>query len=90
MQKTNSFFSFLGYRNIQTNQINENKLIDTSGNSELDEFIKETQNDSKYCDFIEWIPNNYLENVKYLTKGGNSNIFLWNLEFNHTFGYKSY
>ncbi|PKY15242.1 hypothetical protein RhiirB3_520262 [Rhizophagus irregularis] len=34
----------------------------TFGNSELDEFIKETQNDSKYCDFIEWIPNNYLEN----------------------------
>ncbi|CAB5365182.1 unnamed protein product [Rhizophagus irregularis] len=71
-------------RSIQTNKVNkyENKLIDTTGNSKLDEFIEETQNNSKYCDdFIEWIPNNYLENVNHLAKGGNSNIFCgtWNL-----------
>jgi hypothetical protein len=68
-------------RSIPTNKF-ENKLFDTSENFKFDEFIKETQNNSKYCDdFIEWIPNNYLENVKYITKGGNSEIFCgnWNL-----------
>jgi hypothetical protein len=59
-----------------------NIQVVTSGNSKFDEFIKETQNNSKYCgDFIEWIPNNYLENVEDLTKEANSEIFCgnWNL-----------
>jgi hypothetical protein len=76
-------------RNVQINEVNiiENELINgkTSGNFILDEFIKETQLNSKYCDdFIEWIPRSNLENVKYLTNGGNSKIYFgtWNLLLN--------
>ncbi len=57
----------------------------SSGNLELDEFIKETQQNSKFCDdFVEWIPNTNLENIKYLTNGGNSNVYygIWNLLLN--------
>src|ERR1051325_1450092 len=61
-----------------------NKLEDDSirGNSKINEFIKETQLNSKYCDdFIEWIPHSSLENIKFLTYGGNSKIYFgtWNL-----------
>ena len=55
---------------------------ETSGNLILDEFIKETQLNSKHCDdFIEWIPHSNLENIKYLTNGGNSKVYIgtWNL-----------
>jgi hypothetical protein len=65
----------------------KNELTDdkTSGNFKLDEFIKETQLNSKYCDdFIEWIPHSNLENVKYLTNGGSSKVYFgtWNLLLN--------
>ncbi|EXX54523.1 Tpk2p [Rhizophagus irregularis DAOM 197198w] len=65
----------------------KNKLIDnkTSGSFILDEFIKETQLNSKYCDdFIEWVPHSNLENIQYLTNGGNSKIYFgtWNLLLN--------
>ena len=53
-----------------------------SGLNKLNEFITETQLKSKYCDdFIEWIPRKNLENVKYLTRGGNSEVYsgIWNL-----------
>ena len=48
----------------------------------MDEFIKETLLNSQYCDdFIEWIPCSNLENIKYLTNGGNSKVYIgtWNL-----------
>ncbi|CAB5357415.1 unnamed protein product [Rhizophagus irregularis] len=65
----------------------KNNLIDskTSGNFKLDKFIEETQLNSKYCDdFIEWVPHSNLENIKYLTNGGNSKIYsgTWNLLLN--------
>jgi hypothetical protein len=69
------------FNNIQTNIINKSESIGnggsrTSGNSKLDGFIKETQLNSKYCDdFIEWIPYSNLENIKFLTNGGNSKIY---------------
>jgi len=71
-------------RSIQINQVNEseNELIITSGNSRLDEFIKETQDNSECCDdFVEWIPSNYLKNIKHLAEGGNSKVYCgtWNL-----------
>ncbi|GES77932.1 kinase-like domain-containing protein [Rhizophagus clarus] len=76
-------------RSVQINEINiiNDELIDnkTSGNFILDEFIKETQLNSKYCDdFIEWIPLSNLEDVKYSTNGGNSKIYFgtWNLLLN--------
>ncbi|RGB38916.1 kinase-like domain-containing protein [Rhizophagus diaphanus] len=76
-------------RSVKINETNitKKKFIDskTSGNSKLDEFIKETQLNSKYCDdFIEWIPRSDLENIKYLTNGGNSKVYTgtWNLILN--------
>jgi len=76
-------------RSVKINEVNITKkeFIDskTSGNSILDEFIKETQLNSKYCDdFIEWIPRSNLENIKYLTNGGNSKVYFgtWNLMLN--------
>ncbi|CAB4443532.1 unnamed protein product [Rhizophagus irregularis] len=56
-----------------------------SGNLKLDEFIKETQLNSKYCDdFIEWIPSSNLENIKHLANGGSSKVYfgIWNLSSN--------
>ncbi|CAB5365176.1 unnamed protein product [Rhizophagus irregularis] len=76
-------------RSVKINEVNITKkeFIDSkiSGNSILDEFIKETQLNSKYCDdFIEWIPRSNLENIKYLTNGGNSKVYFgtWNLMLN--------
>jgi hypothetical protein len=66
------------------NGLRKNELT-TSGNFKLDEFIKETQLNSKYCDdFIEWIPHLNLKNIKYLTDGGNSKVYFgtWNLSIN--------
>src|SRR5688572_14050153 len=43
-----------------------NSSSETSGNLELDEFIKETQQNSKACDdFVEWIPYSNLEDIKF-------------------------
>src|SRR5687767_12579782 len=56
-----------------------------SGNSELDEFIKETQLNSKHCDdFIEWIPRKNVKNIEFLADGGNSKVYsgTWNLLLN--------
>ncbi|CAB4486202.1 unnamed protein product [Rhizophagus irregularis] len=76
-------------RSVKINEVNITKkeFIDSkiSGNFKLDEFIKETQLNSKYCDdFIEWIPRSNLENIKYLTNGGNSKVYFgtWNLMLN--------
>ncbi|GBB83953.1 hypothetical protein RclHR1_01060017 [Rhizophagus clarus] len=75
---------------INNNNIFINEVIDsmTSGNYILDEFIINTQINSKYCDdFIEWIPHSNLENVKHLTNGGNSVVYYgtWNLLLNMSF-----
>ncbi|RGB38917.1 hypothetical protein C1646_812340 [Rhizophagus diaphanus] len=66
-------------------EVNIAKNSKTSGNSILDEFIEKTQLNSKCCDdFIEWIPRSNLENIKFLTNGGNSKIYYgtWSLLLN--------
>src|SRR5437016_3749233 len=48
----------------------------TSGNNEIDNLIQECQMKALMPDMIpEWIPYNNLRNVKYLTKGGYSEIY---------------
>ncbi|EXX58255.1 hypothetical protein GLOIN_2v1470673 [Rhizophagus irregularis DAOM 181602=DAOM 197198] len=52
----------------------------TSGNSDIDNLIQECQKVSLRPDkIIEWIPYNKLQNSKYITKGGYSEIYsaLW-------------
>src|SRR6266496_3590206 len=48
----------------------------TSGNNDIDNLIQECQIESFRPDrIIEWIPYNNLQNVKYMTKGGCSEIY---------------
>ncbi|RIA84043.1 kinase-like domain-containing protein [Glomus cerebriforme] len=48
----------------------------TSGNKEVDEFIKFQQIKAKKSgDLIEWIPYDKLSNIKYITQGGFSKIY---------------
>ncbi|RIB18893.1 hypothetical protein C2G38_1311844 [Gigaspora rosea] len=48
----------------------------TSDNSDIDEFIKQTQLNAKtFKDIIEWIPFNKFTNIKYLAKGGFGTVF---------------
>ncbi|POG67190.1 kinase-like domain-containing protein [Rhizophagus irregularis DAOM 181602=DAOM 197198] len=48
----------------------------TSGNNVIDNLIKSCQMETFTPDgIIEWIPYNNLENIKYLTKGGFSDIY---------------
>ena len=53
----------------------------TSGNDEIDNLIKKCQMETnKSHNVVEWIPYNNLQNIKYLTKGGFSEIYtaIWN------------
>ena len=48
----------------------------TSGNNDVDNLIQQCQMETFRPDFIvEWIPYNNLQNIKYLTKGGCSEIY---------------
>src|SRR6266542_3283627 len=48
----------------------------TSGNDRIDDLIQKCQMESYTPDYIiEWIPYNNLQNIKYLTKGGCSEIY---------------
>src|SRR5204863_8129644 len=48
----------------------------TSGNDDIDSLIQKCQLETLVPDkIIEWIPYNNLHNVKYLTKGGCSEIY---------------
>ena len=48
----------------------------TSGNDDIDSLIQKCQMESLDPDgVIEWIPYNNLQNIKYLTKGGCSEIY---------------
>ncbi|POG71801.1 kinase-like domain-containing protein [Rhizophagus irregularis DAOM 181602=DAOM 197198] len=48
----------------------------TSGNNDIDDLIKKCQMETNNpAIVIEWIPYNNLENIKYLTKGGFSEIY---------------
>jgi hypothetical protein len=59
----------------------QNYLIDnfsnwTSGNNDIDNLIKSCQMETLIPSIItEWIPYNNLQNIKYLTRGGFSEIF---------------
>ena len=51
----------------------------TSGNSDIDNLIQNCQMEALMPNMIvEWIPYNNLQNVKYLTKGGCSEIYTAN------------
>src|SRR2546421_1644079 len=48
----------------------------TSGNIDIDNLIQKCQMEThKPNMIIEWIPYNHLQNIKYLTKGGYSEIY---------------
>ncbi|GBC09329.1 hypothetical protein RclHR1_08770008 [Rhizophagus clarus] len=48
----------------------------TSGNNDIDNLIQRCQSETLLpSKIIEWIPYNNLQNIKYLTKGGFSNIY---------------
>ena len=48
----------------------------TSGNNDIDDLIQKCQVEFVRLDYmIEWIPYNNLQNIKYMTKGGCSEIF---------------
>ncbi len=48
----------------------------TSGNDEIDDLIKKCQMETLRPDkVVEWIPDKNLQNIKYLTKGGCSEIY---------------
>src|ERR1051325_10318924 len=48
----------------------------TSGNNDIDNLIQKCQIESSKPDkIIEWIPYNNLQDIKYLTKGGCSEIY---------------
>ncbi|GBB99812.1 hypothetical protein RclHR1_03640008 [Rhizophagus clarus] len=48
----------------------------TSGNNDIDNLIQKCQSETLLPEMIiEWIPYNNLQNIKYLTKGGFSNIY---------------
>ncbi|EXX70287.1 hypothetical protein RirG_088820 [Rhizophagus irregularis DAOM 197198w] len=49
----------------------------TSGNNDIDNLIQKCQMETFQPDrILEWIPYNNLQNVKYLTKGGCSKIYI--------------
>jgi len=49
----------------------------TSGNDSINDLVQKCQMETLRPDYIiEWIPYNNLQNVKYLTKGGCSEIYL--------------
>src|SRR5207248_8036731 len=51
----------------------------TSGNNDIDNLIQKCQMETIRPDMImEWIPYNHLQNIKYLTKGGCSEIYTAN------------
>jgi hypothetical protein len=58
------------------NYLKENFSNWTSGNDDIDNLIQECQMKTLEPDsIIEWIPYNNFENIKYLTKGGCSEIY---------------
>ncbi|CAB4407127.1 unnamed protein product, partial [Rhizophagus irregularis] len=58
------------------NYLKENFSNWTSGNNDIDNLIQICQKETlKPNNIVEWIPYNNLQNVKYLTKGGCSEIY---------------
>ena len=64
----------------ENNATRENFLHWTSRNKDMDELIHHTQlNASQICDYLEWIPFEKFEMVKYIGTGGFSVVYsaLW-------------
>src|SRR5262249_51214048 len=58
------------------NYLKENFSNWTSGNDDIDDLIKKCQIETIHPGMIaEWIPYNKIQNIKYLTKGGFSEIY---------------
>src|SRR5439155_1364582 len=58
------------------NYLKENFSDWTSGNNDIDDLIQKCQMETIIPDkIVEWIPYNNLQNIKYLTKGGCSEIY---------------
>jgi hypothetical protein len=54
----------------------ENFSYWTSENKEIDELIRHTQfNASQTCDYLEWIPFEKFEMVKYIGSGGFGSVY---------------
>src|SRR5437762_2347451 len=72
--------SFGWCKDCETNSMKENFLYWTSENKEIDELIRHTQlNASQTCDYLEWIPFEKFEMVKYIGSGGFGCVYsaLW-------------
>ncbi|PKC63575.1 hypothetical protein RhiirA1_537669 [Rhizophagus irregularis] len=72
--------SFGWCKDCETNSMKENFLYWTSGIKEIDELIRHTQlNASQTCDYLEWIPFDKFEMVKYIGSGGFGSTYsaLW-------------
>jgi hypothetical protein len=58
------------------NYLKSNYYTWTSGNNDIDNLIRKCQSETLKPDMVvEWIPYDKLENIKYLTKGGCSEIY---------------
>src|SRR5688572_20145391 len=68
-------------KECETNSMKESFLYWASGNRDIDELIQYTQlNATQACDYLEWIPFEKFEMVKYIgNKGGFSVVYsaLW-------------
>ncbi|GBC05293.1 hypothetical protein RclHR1_06160004 [Rhizophagus clarus] len=76
----NPRISFGWCKECETNSMKENFFYWTSGNKEIDELIRYTQlNATQACDYLEWIPFENFELVKYIGKGRFSSVYsaLW-------------
>lgn len=63
-------------RTCETNFMRGKFSYWTSGNKNIDELIQHTQlHASQYCDYLEWIPFEAFEMVKYIKSGGFSSIY---------------
>jgi len=60
----------------ETNATKERSLHWTSGNKEIDDLIQYTQlSATQICDYLEWIPFEKFEMVKYANSGGFSSVY---------------
>src|ERR1041385_9519417 len=68
--------SFGWCKECETKSMKVNFSYWTSENKEIDELIRHTQlNASKICDYLEWIPFEKFEMVKYVGSGGFSSVY---------------
>ena len=60
----------------ETNATRESFSYWTSGNKDIDELIRYTQlGATQICDYLEWVPFEKFEMVKYIERGGFSSVY---------------